>query len=236
MMRVELHFHLLPGVDDGPRSMDETLDLARMAVADGTGCVVATPHVHLVDVATIPERVREVQHELDRNLIPLEVRAGGEISPATEITPEAAEVLAQGPAGARWLLIEAPLEGPAGPFHASVNHLEERGFGLVIAHPERSPAVLPRAASLAARGHRLQVNASSIAGAHGESAREGALDLARRGLITALASDAHHSRRPPRLSEALEILHAHGIDGRALVEDAPVHLLRRGIEPERRAA
>src|SRR6478672_3482202 len=236
MMHVELHFHLLPGVDDGPRSMEETLDLARMAVADGTGCVVATPHVHLVDVATIPDRVREVQGELDRNLIPLEVRAGGEISPRTDVSDEEAEVLAQGPPGARWLLLEAPLDGPAGPFHASVNHFEDRGFGIVIAHPERSPAVLPRAASLAARGHRLQVNASSLAGAHGEAAREGALDLARRGLITAIASDAHHARRPPRLTEALEVLEAHGVDGRPLAEDAPVHLLRRGIEPERRAA
>jgi protein-tyrosine phosphatase len=236
MMRIELHFHLLPGVDDGPRTMDDSLDLARLAVADGTSVVVATPHVHLVDVATIPDRVRELQGELDRHLIPLEVRAGGEISPGTTIGTNEADVLAQGPAGARWLLLEAPLEGPAGPFHASVNQLEDRGFGLVIAHPERSESVFPRAASLAARGHRLQVNASSLVGAHGEPARTGALELARRGLITAIASDAHRVTRPPRLTEALDVLREHGIDGRPLVEEAPVKLLRRGIEPERRAA
>jgi protein-tyrosine phosphatase len=235
-MRVELHFHLLPAVDDGPKTMADALDLARLAVADGTSVVVATPHVHLVDVATIPERVRELQDELDRHLIPLEVRAGGEVSPGTSITDDEADVLAQGPAGARWLLLEAPLDGPAGPFHASVNELEDRGFGLVIAHPERSVSVLPRAASLAARGHRLQVNASSLAGAHGEEAREGALALAQRGLITAIASDAHGVNRPPRLTEALDVLRDHGVDGRRLVEDAPMQLLRRGIEPERRAA
>jgi protein-tyrosine phosphatase len=235
-MRVELHFHLLPAVDDGPKTMADALDLARLAVADGTSVVVATPHVHLVDVATIPERVRELQDELDRHLIPLEVRAGGEVSPGTSITDDEADVLAQGPAGARWLLLEAPLDGPAGPFHASVNELEDRGFGLVIAHPERSASVLPRAASLAARGHRLQVNASSLAGAHGEEAREGALALAQRGLITAIASDAHGVNRPPRLTEALDVLREHGVDGRRLVEDAPMQLLRRGIEPERRAA
>jgi protein-tyrosine phosphatase len=235
-MRTELHFHLLPGVDDGPKTMDESLALARLAVADGTGVVVCTPHVHLVDVATVPDRVRELQAELDRNVIPLEVRAGGELSPGTPIDDAEAEVLAQGPAGHRWLLLEAPLDGPADDFHDDVAEYEARGFGLVIAHPERSPAVLPEAATLAGRGHRLQVNASSLTGNHGEEAREGGLDLVRRGLVTLLASDAHRVSRPPRLGAALEVLAGNGIDGRALADDAPAHLLRRGIEAERRAA
>ncbi len=64
-IRAELHFHLLPAVDDGPETLDEALELARLAVADGTGVVVCTPHVHQVDVATIPDRVRELQAALD---------------------------------------------------------------------------------------------------------------------------------------------------------------------------
>jgi tyrosine-protein phosphatase YwqE len=55
--RVELHFHPLPGVDDGPRTLGEAVALARLAVADGTGLVTCTPHVHLVDVSSLPERV-----------------------------------------------------------------------------------------------------------------------------------------------------------------------------------
>ena len=64
MERVELHFHLLPGVDDGPHDLAGALDLARAAVADGTGLVVCTPHAHMVDVAELPDRVGQLRSAL----------------------------------------------------------------------------------------------------------------------------------------------------------------------------
>src|SRR5262249_20127301 len=80
-MRTELHTHLLPGVDDGPASDAESLELARMAVADGTRTVVATPHVSMVDISELPARVGSLRGKLDDAGVPLAVHQGGELSP-----------------------------------------------------------------------------------------------------------------------------------------------------------
>src|SRR4051794_8474288 len=117
-MRAELHFHLLPGVDDGPKDMDTAIELARLAVADGTRTVVCTPHAHLVDIATIPARVQELQEALHRAHVPLTVRPGAEVSPGTALTDDEAALISQGPRGREWILLEAPLDGtPAAVFH-----------------------------------------------------------------------------------------------------------------------
>ena len=138
------------------------------------------------------------------------------------------------------LLLEAPLDGaPSDVFHDAADELERRGYGLVVGHPERSPNVLAepeRLAARRARGARLQVNASSIIGAHGERAQRDGIDLIRRGEATLLASDAHRPARPAVLSPALEVLAHHDLDGRPLVDETPLQLLRRGIEPARHAA
>jgi protein-tyrosine phosphatase len=230
--RVELHFHLLPDVDDGPRTLDEALALARMAVADGTGLVVCTPHVHLVDVASLPARVSALDAALRAAQIPLHVRAGGEIRPGTRLTSAELQILAQGPPGRRWVLLEAPI-GPQGldRFHADADELGARGYGVLIGHPERCGPLTAAGGGLEdrlRRGARLQVNASSLAGAHGRDSLEAGFDLAARGLVTVLASDAHGAHRPPLLGAALRALAARGIDGAAMVVDGPRRLLREG--------
>jgi hypothetical protein len=98
-MRVELHFHLLPGVDDGPRDAAEAVALARAAVADGTRTVVATPHAGFVDPATLRDRVASLR-------VPLDVRPGAELL-ATDVMRLSArelDLVAQGPPGRRWVL------------------------------------------------------------------------------------------------------------------------------------
>jgi len=203
-IRTELHFHLLPGVDDGPDDLDEALDLARLAVADGTAAVVCTSHAHRVDIATVPDRVRELQAALDAALIPIGLRAGAEVSPGTFLSDAELATIAQGPPGREWVLLEGPIAGATlEAFHATADHITARGYGLVIAHPERSPDLVAPGGGLGRRlleGAQIQVNASSIAGFHGPRARAAGLDLVRRGLVTALASDAHGADRPPRLT------------------------------------
>src|SRR5215212_11855599 len=76
--RAEVHFHALPGVDDGPATLEETIALVQLALADGTLTIVATPHVCDVDVGELDERVREVRAELVRERLPVELIAGGE--------------------------------------------------------------------------------------------------------------------------------------------------------------
>ena len=115
MNRVELHFHALPGVDDGPATIDASLDLLSVAATEDTGTVVATPHVRpdfLTDVSDLAERVRELQSAVDAARLPVSVRRGGELGHEMvgRLSQDELETIAQGPPHARWLLIEAAFE------------------------------------------------------------------------------------------------------------------------------
>ena len=142
MSHADIHFHLLHGVDDGPETLADSVALARAAVADGTRTVVCTPHVR-TDFVTEPldvvELVRELREALAHAGVPLELRCGGELGHdlAGTLSQPQLEAIAQGPAGNRWLLVEAPFDGLTGDFRAATAELRERGFGVVIAHPER---------------------------------------------------------------------------------------------------
>jgi protein-tyrosine phosphatase len=241
---VDLHFHLLPGVDDGPHDLSASLDLARAALADGTSTVVATPHVRpeigLTDAVEIDDRVGELRAHLAAARIPLEVRCGGELGHAMafRLRHWELDLLAQGPPGARWLLVEIPFDGIGEDFHAATAELRARGFGVLVAHPERSAdAALDGAAGLRselAAGSRAQVNALSFTGGYGADARRAAWELLAEGLVAVVASDAHGPTRPPALRPALEALVDGGLapaTAVALVGSGPRDLLAQGLRP-----
>src|SRR3954464_4290731 len=145
----DLHCHLLPGVDDGPAAMAESVEYAAAAAAAGTTTIVATPHVEVVDLAELPDRVQEVRDALRDAGVALHVEVGGELKPQSigDLDGADLEVIAHGPPGARWLLYEVPFEGVdggGGPgFLAGAQELRDRGYGLLLAHPERSKHILP---------------------------------------------------------------------------------------------
>jgi protein-tyrosine phosphatase len=243
MQRAELHFHLLPDVDDGPADLDDAVALARLAVADGTSTVTVTPHVReLLAAGTldeIPARVGEVQYALDAAGVPLEVRSGAELAhdDVPALDDRRLDAIAHGPPGRRWVLIEAPLFGDAAGFLAATAELRARGFGTLIGHPERCTELMLGDGAVArerAAGAVLQVNASSLTGYHGETAQAFGIQLLRAGQADVIASDAHGASRPPRLTEALDVLTSVGF-ARAEVEPltsaAPRALLARGIAP-----
>jgi protein-tyrosine phosphatase len=247
MGRVELHFHLLPAVDDGPPDLATALELAREAVRDGTRLVTCTPHAAFVDVGEIPERVRELRAAVGEAGIDLDVRAGAELAwndvPALD-GPQL-ETVAQGPPGRRWLLLEAPLPGTGelDGLEQSARELRDRGFGLLIGHPERSPALVDApdgVERLLAAGDRLQVNGSSLTGFHGAGARARALELVGTGRAAVIASDAHRpAERGPSLSPAVAVLRRHGVPAaraEALASAAPRALLEHGIASRGRLA
>jgi protein-tyrosine phosphatase len=247
MDRVELHFHLLPGVDDGPRDLGVALALARESVRDGTRVITCTPHAAYVDVAEIPERVRELRAAVVQAGIDLDVRPGAELAwrDVHALGGAELETVAQGPPGRRWLLLEAPLPGTGtlAGLTDSARELRERGFGVLIGHPERSPALVrhPGAVDeLLAAGDRLQVNASSLTGYHGAGARAAALHLVAAGSAEVIASDAHQpGARAPRLGDAVAVLRREGMpaaEAEALVGAAPRALLEHGIAPRERMA
>src|SRR3712207_2473476 len=147
MSYVDIHFHILPGVDDGPSSMDESLALAAAALVDGTRCVVATPHVRpgfLEEVSELPDRVRELEARLAREGIGLAVRRGAELGHQMvgRLSQGELESIAHGPPGGRWLLVETPFSGFGDEFSRATDELRDRGFAVVVAHPERARDLL----------------------------------------------------------------------------------------------
>ena len=191
--------------------------------------------------------MRELQAALVQAGIDLEVRPGAELAwgDVPALGGAELETVAQGPPGRRWLLLEAPLPGTGTPegLADSARELRDRGFGVLIGHPERSPALVrePGAVEdLLAAGDRLQVNASSLTGYHGAGARAAALDLVAGGRAAVIASDAHQpGARSPRLSAAVEVLRREGMpaaEAEALVGAAPRALLEHGFAPRERLA
>ena len=229
----ELHFHALHGVDDGPVTLDESLELLRLAELDGTDTVVVTPHVRgdfVTDVRDLPERVRELGAAAAAEGIAIDLAVGGELGHdmVGRLSQAELDVIAQGPGEARWLLVEAPWQPIGEDFHSATEELRDRGFGVMIAHPERSAdAALDDAAGLRrelAAGSLAQVNAQSITGQHGADARAAAERLISEGVVSAVASDAHGPTRPPLLSEVRRLLRDDG-----LTIGRPRGLLARGI-------
>jgi protein-tyrosine phosphatase len=237
----ELHFHALHGLDDGPTSLDESVELMRLASQDGTGRVVATPHVRtdfVTDVSDLPDRLQELAGAVAAAGIDIELRTGGELGHdmVGRLSQLELNVVANGPPSGRWLLVEAPFHAIDEDFHAATAELRDRGFGVLVAHPERSAdATLDGAAGLRrelAAGSLAQVNAQSITGDHGPDARAAALDLIAEGLVSVVASDAHGPTRPPLLGEVRRLLADDGFDVglcRSLTVGGPRGLLARGI-------
>ena len=238
--RTDIHFHALPGVDDGPPTMEDSLELARLAVSDGTRTVVATPHIRrefLADPSEVPLRVAELQDRLRAEGIPLSVLAGGELDAemVSSLSQDQLDQIAVGPSGARWLLLEAPFDGLEGRLVEASAELRARGFGVVLAHPERAAGVLAGGCRILRdqldAGCVAQVSASSLTGAHGHEAQVSGWALLDYGLAHVLASDAHSPRRAPCLEQGIDRLLAGGATfavARRLVDINPRELVAAG--------
>jgi protein-tyrosine phosphatase len=237
----DVHFHLLPGVDDGPEDLGETVELARAAVADGTSTIVTTPHLRpdfVTDAIGLTEAVRELGEALRHERVELELHCGAELGHdmVRRLGQAELDAVAQGPPGARWVLLESPFEGFAPDFHAAACELRARGFGVLLAHPERSAdAHLDGGVGLRselAAGSLAQVNALSVIGGHGRAAEWAALRMVASGRATLVASDAHGPTRPPALRAAYRRMVERGAPPATAAEltlNAPRRLLAQGI-------
>ena len=207
---IDLHCHILPGIDDGALDLADSLSMARVAAADGIRVIAATPHIRHDHDVRIPElvgRVEEVNRKLLDARIPVDVVTGGEVAETALDGLTSEELHAVSLGGGGWILLE-PRPGPLGDsLLDSVDRLQRMDFQALIAHPERhlSGDMIERIRELVDRGALIQATAAFLVR---RGAREGMLALARRGLIHVLASDAHssHGGRPLRISEGISAL------------------------------
>jgi protein-tyrosine phosphatase len=237
---IDLHCHLLPGIDDGPATMDGTLAMARAAAADGTRVIVATPHVSwtfphntATVIATAVDRVRAALAEA---AIELDVRMGAELEVTRATELDDAELRALRLGGGPWLLVECPFAAhSSSAVAAAMRSLTARGHRVVLAHPERSrafqtdPDALER---LVADGMITCITAAALSGRFGRTSRRFATELLHAGLAHVVASDAHDARRrSPRL---LSELQAAGLETHAatLAGAAPAAVLAGTNLPE----
>jgi len=210
---IDIHFHCLPGIDDGPRNWDEAVALCRAAESDGADTIIATPHVLREDW------LNEDQSERDELILELNTRLGGHpaILPGCEyfFSSDAVDLWQLGAKGpltglnrSSFLLIEFPATQIPTSAEAVFHELVVSGVTPVIAHPERNfvfaeqPDRLARFVEL---GAAAQVTAGSILGDFGKRAQTACDEFFNRGLVHFVASDAHSlQRRPPRLGPAVE--------------------------------
>lgn len=236
---IDLHCHVLWGIDDGPATLADTLALARAAEAAGTTRIVATPHVSWDwpqnTAATIARRVVEANHALRAAGIGVEVLPGAEIalSRVTDLPP--AELAALGLGGGPWLLVEPPFTAASAGIEPVLDRLLSLGHRLVIAHPERCPAFLRRRDRLehyVAQGCLTSVTAGSLTGVFGREVQRWAHEALRDGLVHDVASDAHaaEGNRSPRLAPQVEEAGLGELAG-VLCRDVPEAVVTGGAVP-----
>jgi protein-tyrosine phosphatase len=201
---VDCHSHVVPSGDDGAGSVEEGLALCRSAAEHGTTILFATPHVWPY-LTLSDEREAEIReaYEQMRQRAALELRLGFELTPARPLLGEDPKryVLE----GTDCVLMEVPFAGPADLVFALGDHIQGAGLRPIIAHPERTEAVLADpgiADELAARGWTLQVNATSLLGRHGPEPEEVGWTLVERSVAGIVASDGHRATRPAHLDDA----------------------------------
>lgn len=209
---IDLHTHILPGVDDGVRTEDEAVDFARIAVADGIRTLVATPHCregfYVNEREAVLAAVARLRGRLAAESVPLEVLPGAEVHLTTELPARVRDGRAPtlGDNG-RTLLLELSMSQYPVDVENVVFQLRLAGVQVVFAHPERIRWFeddVRRYEEMVRLGAFGQITTGSLLGFFGESTQEFSEELVRKRLVHVIASDAHNTRgRRPEMSAAV---------------------------------
>jgi len=236
---IDLHTHILPGIDDGPEAIEGSVELARAAVAVGMRVLVATPHVSWTypnDAATIAGLVDQLNARLHAERIELEIVAGAEIAMTRLVDMRAEELARLSLGGGPFLLVEPPFAPAVTGLDALVFDLQRQGHKVLIAHPERcsafhrDPDMLQE---LVNGGILTSITAGSLAGRFGSEVRRFALTMARKGMIHNVTSDTHDPvKRPPGVAAELRQAGLEPLED-WLTEEVPAAILSGAEIPPR---
>ena len=211
---VDIHAHILPGLDDGPRTTEESLRMCELYVAEGVTTVVATPHMCGPRFRVTADAVRGAVGELSRLCwrrgVDVVILPGGDVRLEPELLDavDAGEVLTLAETG-KYLLLELPLQ-TAPRFDDLLLDLFARGVAPVLSHPERNIELWRkphRLQEFVDAGCLVQITADSLFGGFGPASKQAAERFLDWGLVHLVASDAHSPhRRPPQLRRAADLL------------------------------
>jgi len=210
---IDIHTHILPGIDDGAKDLTESLALLKLAESDGITHMVATPHIHVGRfdnaIAQIQNDLESLKQEAHKEGINVKLAAAAEVRLDIELM---AMVMANKlpfigkMADKNVLLLELPHSHMPQGYDKFIQWLAKQNIRVIIPHPERNRDIqsnLYYIQHLNQLGCDFQLTASSIEGEWGESAQTIALQMLQDGLVSYVASDAHSvKRRPPILSQA----------------------------------
>jgi protein-tyrosine phosphatase len=233
---IDLHSHVLPGLDDGARDLDEAVEICRAAQAEGIEVLAATPHVR-DDYPTTPDQMETALERLQAaagdlvRLVP-----GGEVA-VPELDRPLDELRRFGLAGnPAYLLVETPYLAWPLDLASRFASLRENGITVVLAHPERNPSVQERPTILAemvANGTLIQLTAGSLDGRLGRASRSCALRLLELELAHLIASDAHApSVRAIGMRAAAQAIRDEAL-ARWLTMEVPSAIVNGGLISER---
>lgn len=207
---VDIHCHILPGIDDGSPSLADSLDMARMASADGVATIIATPHADHEypprPALELVQRVADLQRAIDGIGVPLRILPGADVQIVESLCQrvQSREILTLADTG-RYILLELPHDIYV-PIEGLMADLQKIGVRSILSHPERNVGIqsnLKLLPALVQRGCLLQVTAGSILGEFGREPKLAALAMLRQRLVHFVASDAHSPRRrKPLLHDA----------------------------------
>jgi len=216
---IDLHCHILPAIDDGPSDISESIEMARIAAADGIKTIVAAPHVYhpgLPEAAgkadlseVIDEKVDQLNRCLKSEKIPVEILPGGEVS--SFLPPDSCQRFKINHTS--YLIVEFPHSHLPANAREIIFNMTVSGLRPIISHPERNPSVIQnpeRLNTLVQSGALAQITAGSLTGEFGLESQACALYLLRQRMVSFIVSDGHSvNGRPPVLSEAFKTVTKH---------------------------
>ncbi|MDP8260313.1 MAG: CpsB/CapC family capsule biosynthesis tyrosine phosphatase [Candidatus Gygaella obscura] len=209
---IDIHCHILPAIDDGPKTIDESLRMCKMAASDGIETIVATPHInkdtYKTDSKDVLKKVKELNSLLKKEKINLKVLCGNDV----HIQPNLLEDIKSNKVltvnnRKKYIILELPSESV--PFYVEevVGQLKKSRIVPIISHPERNFQIQRNTKiveKLIKKGALIQITAMSVTGGFGSSAQTSAFNLLKKGLVDIMATDAHSvDKRPPILSAAV---------------------------------
>lgn len=237
---IDIHTHILPGLDDGSASWNDTLDMARAAASEGITTIIATPHhangTYTNTAQDVAEHTQTINEKLIAAGVPVTVRTGQEIRVHDDLLDawNRNELLPL--AGSSYVLIEMPSSRIPKAMIELIHELNILGLKAVIAHPERNAEIVQhpdRLAELIEAGAFAQVTTHSLLGGFGKRIEQSAWSLLKAGHIHIVSSDAHHIvRRGFRLREAYDAIERRmgeqwvnylQLNAKSVLEDIPFH-------------